>query len=90
MDSSAISKIIAALERKKLSGGGDGSVKKGKGSHAWEFAEGGNKNTICQGSGSVDGPSTTMCSYGAEANHLLAMLTLLQYFQSYIERKKKR
>ena len=29
-----------------------------------------------------------MCSYRAEANHLLVMLTLLQYFQPYIKRKK--
>ena len=34
---SIIDNIIEAIERQKLAGGGDGSVKKGRGSHGWEL-----------------------------------------------------
>lgn len=50
-----LTKIIKALERNRLTGGGDGSVKGNKGSHAWEFTIGGLLKTICQGVGPVDG-----------------------------------
>ena len=84
----SVTKIIDSLERNKLMGGGDGSVKLGIGSHAWEFTDTVQNQTITQGAGSVDGPIESMCSFRAEATHLVAMISILNTIQSYVKRKK--
>jgi len=83
-----INKIIKAIENGSLIGGGDGSVKHGRGSHAWEFAHKNDFSTICNGTGPVDGPNDTMCSFRAEATHLLAMVTLINRLAPFIKKKK--
>ena len=69
-------------------GGGDGSVKYGIGSHAWEFTDKVKYEKDCEGAGPVDGPIDTMCSFRAEATHLVAMVSLLNTIQQYVKRKK--
>ena len=69
-------------------GGGDGSVKYGIGSHAWEFTEEVTNKTLCQSAGPVDGPIETMCSFRAEATHLVAMISILNIIQPYVKRKR--
>ena len=66
-------------------GRGDGSVKYGIGSHAWEFTEEVTNKTLCQSAGPVDGPIETMCSFRAEATHLVAMISILNIIQPYVK-----
>ena len=80
--------ILRVLEKNKLMGGGDGSVKYGVGSHAWEFTEKVTNTTVCQSAGPVDGANETMCSFRAEATHLVAMLSILNILQPYVKRKR--
>ena len=87
LDEKTLNKIIETINANKLVGGGDGSVKYGKGSYAWEFVHAFDYSTICSSVGPVDGPSESMCSYRAEATHLLAMLTLLLRLQPFVTKK---
>ena len=84
----AVDKTLKSLERNKLMGGGDGSVKYGIESHALEFTEEVTNKTICQSAGPVDGPIETMCSFLAEATHLVAMISILNIIQTYVKRKR--
>ena len=83
-----IDKIIKTLERDKLTGGGDGSVKYGIGSHAWEFCDRFDYSTVVQGAGPVDGPIASICSFRAEATHLVAMLSILDRLQHFVKKKR--
>ena len=80
--------VLTAIEKNDLTGGGDGSVKYGIGSHAWEFSKDKTNETICQGAGPVDGTRETMCSFRAEATHLVAMVSILNRIQKFVKRKK--
>ena len=44
--------------------------------------------TIFQGAGPVDGTRETMCSFRAEATHLVAMVSILNRIQKFVKRKK--
>ena len=83
-----VKEILRVLEKNKLMGGGDGSVKYGVGSHAWEFTEKVTNTTLCQSAGPVDGANETMCSFRAEATHLVAMISILNILQPYVKRKR--
>ena len=68
-------------------GGGDGSINYGIGSHAWEFTDEAKYERIYQGAGPVDGPINSMCSFRAEAKHLVAMISIHNTIQPYIKHK---